>query len=132
MTTTNTTILYTHPSGISAPDQAWAMLDASLSREPDGSRGYARVGFGLEPLMRLGVVETGDSGERAIAWVAREHQRRQEERTRVTAQAREAEAVAALARAITDMGDAAALERILARVSERTAHAIRRQMGGAS
>jgi hypothetical protein len=124
--TTTTTRTLSHPRiPLSAPEWAWRAAGYATHNNSD------EVGmgpYGAEALM-LQALGRGLAGVEALAWVVTELARAGEERTRVTAQAREAEALTALAQAIRESGEADVLGRILERVSERTQYAIRQQLG---
>jgi hypothetical protein len=118
--------------GITASRQAWHALHVSVVSVDgeivaDASSAYSP--HGTVELLLLGVAAVGTRDEQVVLWALGERQRRQEERTRVTAQAREAEAILALAGALRADTETAVLERILPRLSERTQYAVRKQLG---
>jgi hypothetical protein len=116
---------------LSGPREHWKALGYTISRCGDTEMlGHFNGGAlnEVENLLAAAIATTGDRGEKALGWAVVEQQRRREERTRVTAQAREAEAISALAQAIREGGEDAALERVIGRLSERTQHAVRKQL----
>lgn len=84
---------YTHEAtGIAATQSEWQMIDENI-----GFGTGLHVPPRVERILMLAVIETGDKGANALAWAAREIQRRSEAKTYATAIARLAEAVKGLA-----------------------------------
>lgn len=117
-----------HPNvPLSAPAWAWKAAGYEVYSNSDEVRRSSHYGIG-DDLLLTSVAGQGLDGAKALAWASTEHQRQKEERTKVTAQAREAEAIGALAEAIKGSSEEATLERILGRLTERTRYAVQAQL----
>lgn len=126
----DTITTFRHPTlPVSAPADYWHPLGYTTYSNTD----IVALGSGFrsdsDELVMLGVGATGANDERALVWAMSERNRRNEERTRVTAQAREAEAIKDLANAIRTSAEDTVLAKILGRLSERTQYAVRTQLG---
>jgi hypothetical protein len=121
-------ITYT-PLGIRATEATWRAAGVRPYSNTDeiDARNLDSFRY-LEELLMLAVHATGTRDDAAVAWAVAERNRREEERTRSTAHAREAEAITKLASAIRDSGEDSTLERIIGRLSERTQYAVRQQL----
>lgn len=110
-----TTTTITHAStGITATKTAWRALGFGVALS--GDREVLDNGpHGVEALLYFGVQATGAHDESAVVAAIVERDRRQEERTRATAQARLGDAIGALAR---QLGEESA-ESLVARMPER-------------
>jgi len=116
--------------GITAPRHLWIALNYEVSQNAAGETEVYRGPYKGEADLYAARLATGADDWRALAWLAQENARRAEEKTRVTAQAREAEALGALAAAIKGSANEEVLSRILGRLSERTQYAVRQQLKG--
>ena len=92
--------------------------------EVDSTLGVFRMPYGFRTLLLQARLATGLTDWHALAWAVTESRRQVEERTRVTAQAREADAVSKLAAALSE--DAA--ESLIGKMSERLQYAVRAQL----
>lgn len=116
--------------GVTGPIELWKAIGYETTT-PDHMTWHVREQYpGRDALVYEGRRVTGCDDWRALAWAAAEEQRRREACTASTAQAREADGLAALAKALRDAGDATVLEKILGRLSERTQYAVRAQLKG--
>ena len=107
-TTTTTDLAY---CGITAPGQIWADLEFTVHHWVGGTQTVETNSQSPTQVdLEAAKIQVGDSGVRALAWLSMETQRRNEERTRSTAAARQAEAMDKLAAAIHAL-DLATIER---------------------
>ncbi len=125
MTTTTTAELYEHEElNIVAPKAYWLSLGYNVYTS-------GKVGGGPyheEELLVLGIAATGAKDERAVAWALAERQRRAEEQTRSTAQAREADGLMALAQSIRQSSNEEFLKKLFGNLTEKTQYAIKAQL----
>lgn len=120
--------LATHPAtGITATTTVWYAFRASITTHDDHLEAY-NLPHGSEELLVLGMNATGDTGEKAIAWAMTERNRREEAKTIATAIAREGEAIATLARAISSSSEEGFIERLLPRLTENLRFAVKAQL----
>jgi hypothetical protein len=126
------TTLYAHHNlDITAPAPYWRALGFQPldQHDPDatGTVSYHRAGS-IDDVLILGMAKTGAHDERVLVWAMEEVQRRSEEASRSTAIAQEANGLKALAESIRQTTDEQFLARLLGKVSEKTAYAIRAQL----
>jgi hypothetical protein len=121
-----------HPKfDVAAPESYWTAANWTVysNTETVGPRAWSNS-TEADELIALGIAATGKHDESVLVWVMAETQRRKEEQTRVTALAREAEGLKALATSLATVSDQSVLDRILSRLSERTQYAVRAQLKG--
>ena len=126
---TTTTTMYKHQKipGLTADAATWQAAGFTTYSNSD----LVNAGpHGFDAFLVLGIDATGSRDAKAICWAMREKQRREEEKTRSTAIAREAEAISALAQAINSASEDRILEGIMSRLSERTRYAVLQQLRG--
>lgn len=136
MTTTTTKITHL---GVTTDLRTWQLLgyresryreDAPIEAESVYTHLDRESNAKLDSLIVRGKAATGSTdGDIVIGWALSEVTRQAEEKTRSTAIAREAESLAALARAIKESEKQAIIEQIIGRLSERTQYAVRKQLG---
>jgi len=98
MTTTTTTITH-EGTQITASEASWRALGFQLLLDGNSDRLMLGAGpHGIEALLYFGIQQAGTRDERAVIAAIVERDRRAEERTKATAQARLAESLGALAR----------------------------------
>ena len=88
-------IIIDEKTGIAAPASVWVTFGATVYSNTEIIGGYQ--GHTDGELLYLGIAATGAKDERAVVWAMAERWRRGEERTRATARARMADAIASLA-----------------------------------
>ena len=120
--------LYTHPSiPLQAPAHVWRAAGYTIHDNTN------TVGFNANPdmdmLITLGTAHHPDNDMQAILWGVTEYRRRCEERTRVTALNREAAAISELAQTIKSTTEQTVMNRLLDKLSDKTRHAVRQQVG---
>lgn len=132
MTENDNQRMLNHPKmPLSAPEYVWKAAGYNVytnSDEVSPPSGYSNE---VDKLLPSGMARFPGDPDRAICWAAEESHRRQTERTRVTAQAREAEAISALARALSSCTEEEVLKSLLGRLTERTQYAVKKQLGSA-
>jgi len=115
------------PLGIVAPVAMWRAFGFSIHE--DGTAVDHQVGYGARAeALAVAFANDGDDGIKVLGSAIAEVRRRNEEYARTAAQAAESKAIQALACAIEGDTDAGVLRRILPRLTERTALALRREL----
>lgn len=121
--------------GLHATANAWQSIGYHIVGNPEDWAGNeARPDYHdnvPSAIVRL-ALGLHDKTDAALYWAAQEWQRRKEEQTRSTAEARSAESIAALAVALRSAGQQTALEQVIGQLSERTQYAVRAQLKGSS
>jgi len=117
---------------ITAQVEYWSALGFEISTDYETKdkrlSAHSIASSEFDELLILALAE-GHTDARAVAWAIGEKQRRREEKTRVTAMAREAEGLSALAAAIREETRGTAIDSVLSSLTERTRWAVRKQAG---
>lgn len=114
---------------VSAPECFWRAMGWQVYTNTDEAGERCHHGSGADTLLAVALTH-GLEGEKALGYVVTEWRRETEERTRATALAREADAIAALAHAIKADSEQALVARIMGRLTQKTQWALRQQLAG--
>lgn len=116
------------PLGIEASRAHWAALRCNVVT--DGDRLLATsLPHGADALLVV-ALGNGKQGNDAVAWAVAERQRQDEEKTRATAQARLAESVMALAKAVKPLEVRVLIERMLPSIPPAAQEEVRKMLRG--
>lgn len=124
--------LVRHPTiPVEAPAYVWKAAGFTVYENSDtvGQPSGYDSSTDISPLIVVGMQKHPGDGAAAVTWAIEERQRIREEKTRATAQAREADAVNKLAAAIKQSTGETVLHELLSRLTERTQYAVRQQLG---
>lgn len=114
---------------VEAPAYVWKSAGFTVYENSDTVGQPAGYDTDINPLIVVGMQKHPGDGTAAVVWAIEERQRIREEKTRATAQAREADAISKLSAAIKESTGETVLRELLSRLTERTQYAVRQQLG---
>lgn len=124
-------MLVKHTLGIEADETFWKSMGWQVHLDFDGGKsiGGKHQCYHADELLGI-AIGSGLSGEKAIAWVSAEAERRKESAAHVYAIGEHAKAIASLAKSLANETKAEVMKQIMAHITEPTQYALRQQLKG--